>query len=157
MRVAIFTDNDFAKINGVTTTLKAVLRFAGEAIEPRVYTAADVGVDSPSYYAAASAGVGLPWYRDMRVYWPKLGVFARELRRQKVSLVHVTTPGPVGLAAHLACESAASSGRGELPHRARRLRRAPQRIDATRRSRGALRALVLPVMRSAARAFRSHA
>ena len=66
MRVAIFTDNDFGKINGVTTTLKAVLRYADGGIHPRVYTASDLGVDTPSYFATASAGVGLPWYRDMQ-------------------------------------------------------------------------------------------
>jgi glycosyltransferase involved in cell wall biosynthesis len=98
MRVGIFTDNDFDKINGVTTTLKAVLRFADEPIQPRVYTASDLAVDTPSYYATTSVGVGLPWYRDMRIYWPRLRAFARELRRQRVSIVHVTTPGPVGLA-----------------------------------------------------------
>ncbi len=35
----------------------------------------------------------------MRIHWPRLLTFARELRRQRVSVVHVTTPGPVGLAA----------------------------------------------------------
>jgi phosphatidylinositol alpha 1,6-mannosyltransferase len=99
MRVAIFTDNDFDKINQVTTTLKAVLRFANGALEPRIYTAADVAVDTSSYYAIGSAGVGLPWYWEMRIHWPRLLTFARELRRQRVSVVHVTTPGPVGLAA----------------------------------------------------------
>ena len=99
MRVALFTDNDFAKINGVTTTLRAVLRFAGEDVQPRIYTAADVGADEPAYFATASVGMGLPCYRDMRVYWPRLAAFARELRRHPVDVVHTTTPGPVGLAA----------------------------------------------------------
>ena len=35
VRVGIFTDNDFDKINGVTTTLKAVLRYADDGFHPR--------------------------------------------------------------------------------------------------------------------------
>src|SRR5215467_11513391 len=97
MRVAIFTDNDFDKINGVTTTLKAVLTFSGRATA-RVYTASGLGSDTPSYFATASFGVGLPWYRQMRIYWPRVGAFARALRRDRIELVHISTPGPVGLA-----------------------------------------------------------
>src|SRR4029453_4659968 len=99
VRVGIFTDNDFDKINGVTTTLKAGLGFGDRAIHPRVYAAAALGVGSPSYFAAASVGIGLPWYQEMRVYWPPLRAFARQLRRDRISILHVTTPGPVGLAA----------------------------------------------------------
>ena len=38
MKVAIFTDNDFNKVNGVTTTLRAVLEHAPESLDLRVYT-----------------------------------------------------------------------------------------------------------------------
>jgi glycosyltransferase involved in cell wall biosynthesis len=97
LRVAIFTDNDFAKINGVTTTLKAVLQFS-ERVEPRVYTAADLGVQTANYFATPSMGIGLPWYREMRIYWPRLAAFSRALERDEVQVIHVTTPGPIGLA-----------------------------------------------------------
>jgi glycosyltransferase involved in cell wall biosynthesis len=97
MPVAIFTDNDFDKVNGVTTTLKAVLQFGREAA-PRIYTAADVDIDTPEYFAAGSLGVGLPWYREMRIYWPRLRRFARQLAADQIDVVHITTPGPVGLA-----------------------------------------------------------
>jgi len=97
LRVAIFTDNDFDKINGVTTTLKAVLQFS-ERVEPRVYTAADLGVQTAQYFATPSIGIGLPWYREMRIYWPRLSSFSKALERDGVDVVHVTTPGPVGLA-----------------------------------------------------------
>ena len=100
MRVAIFTDSDFAKVNGVTTTLKAVLQFADRG-EPRIYTASDVGTESPAYFATASIGLGLPWYREMRIYWPRLRAFAKAMRRDGVDVVHLTTPGPVGLAGRL--------------------------------------------------------
>ncbi|HEX5216919.1 MAG TPA: glycosyltransferase [Vicinamibacterales bacterium] len=99
MRVAIFTDNDFDRVNGVTTTLKAVLRHAPEDIHARVFGAADLDIDAPDYRAVASVGVEFPWYREMRVYWPRWRALSRALRAEHADLVHVTTTGPTGLAA----------------------------------------------------------
>ena len=98
IRVAVFTDNDFNKINGVTTTLNAVLRHAPARARVRIYTAADLASECPDYFAVPSVGVGLPWYREMRVYWPRLRRFEEALRRDRIDVVHITTPGPVGLA-----------------------------------------------------------
>jgi glycosyltransferase involved in cell wall biosynthesis len=99
MRVAILTDNDFAKINGVTTTLRAVLKHAPPDIRPRVYTLSDVGLEEPSYLALKAPGMAIPFYPAMRMYWPRLGTLARHLAADRAELVHVTTPGPAGLAA----------------------------------------------------------
>jgi hypothetical protein len=98
MRVVVFTDNDFDKVNGVTTTWRAVLRAADASRTVRIFTASDGEADLPDYFAAASFGIGLPWYRDMRVYLPRLRRFARQLREDGATVVHVATPGPVGLA-----------------------------------------------------------
>src|SRR5262245_7346915 len=98
MRVALFTDNDFGKVNGVTTTLKAVLRHAPPEVQPRIYTASDAGIETSDYFAVESWGAGLPWYRDMRVYWPRLAAFERALVAAGTRVVHITTPGPIGLA-----------------------------------------------------------
>lgn len=98
MNVAVFTDHDFDRVNGVTTSLWALLRFAPRDVRPRLYTAADVAVETPSYFAAASLGAALPWYREMRLYWPRLAALRRAVRDEATTLVHVTTPGPVGLA-----------------------------------------------------------
>jgi glycosyltransferase involved in cell wall biosynthesis len=97
-RVAVFTDHDSSSIHGVTTGLKALLRCNGQGIEARVYTAADVGLETTTRCAKASLGVTLPWSDEMRVHWPRPWAFASEVRRQRVDVVHVTTPGPVGLA-----------------------------------------------------------
>lgn len=45
MRVAIFTDNDFDKTNGVTTTLRAVLRHLPDDVHARIYTASELCSD----------------------------------------------------------------------------------------------------------------
>lgn len=99
MRVAIFTDNDFGKVNGVTTTLEAVLRGRPSDIEARVYTAADVGLDGPDYLALRSIGMGVPFYDGMKMYLPRFLAFLRHARADGIELIHYTTPGPVGLAA----------------------------------------------------------
>lgn len=97
--VAIITDNDFDKVTGVTTTLKAVLRHAPSDVRVRVYTAADLAVDQPDYCAMASWGVGLPWYPEMRIYWPHVQRLRRMLVADGADVLHITTPGPMCLAA----------------------------------------------------------
>jgi glycosyltransferase involved in cell wall biosynthesis len=99
MRVAIFTDNDFEKVNGVTTTLRAVLGWAPADMSLRVYTASHIGVAEPDYLALRSFGVGVPFYRGMQIYFPRLLSFLSHARHDDITLVHMTTPGPVGLAA----------------------------------------------------------
>ncbi len=99
MNVAIFTDNDFTKVNGVTTTLRAVLEHAPSDIRPRVYTCEDRARDTPSYLALAARGVGIPYYREMKMYVPPLRRFVRMAAAGQIELIHLTTPGPVGLAA----------------------------------------------------------
>jgi len=55
MRVAIFTDNDFDKTKGVTTTLRAVLRHLPDDVHARIYTASELCSDGPDYLALAEA------------------------------------------------------------------------------------------------------
>jgi glycosyltransferase involved in cell wall biosynthesis len=98
MHVAIFSDNDLTQFDGISTALKAVLRHAAAGWRTRVYTAADCHSATDTCFTAASISSALPWRRDTRVYVPRMRQFARELRREGVDLIHITTPGPVGLA-----------------------------------------------------------
>jgi phosphatidylinositol alpha 1,6-mannosyltransferase len=98
MNVGIFTDNDFAKVNGVTTTLRAVLKYAPDGIRPRVYTCADVAKDDPDYFAAKSPGMRIPFYGEMRMYWPRVATLLNRVRADRIDVLHLTTPGPIGLA-----------------------------------------------------------
>lgn len=99
MKVAVFTDNDFDKINGVTTTLTAVLRYAPADIQARIYTAAALGADQPDYLALRSFGVGIPFYREMKMYVPHWRQYLERVRRDRIDVIHLTTPGPLGLVA----------------------------------------------------------
>jgi glycosyltransferase involved in cell wall biosynthesis len=99
MNVGVFTDNDFSKTNGVTTTLRAVLRHVPGDIAARVYTADDIGADQPDYLSLRAPGIGIPFYREMRLHWPRFGAFLEQARANRLDVIHYTTPGPVGLAA----------------------------------------------------------
>ena len=99
MKVAIFTDNDFGKVNGVTTTLRAVLEHAPEDLDLRIYTCDSVGIELDEYLSLPAFGVPIPFYRDMNMYLPPFRRFLRHAVAEGVDLVHLTTPGPVGLAA----------------------------------------------------------
>jgi glycosyltransferase involved in cell wall biosynthesis len=99
MKVAIFTDNDFGKVNGVTTTLRAVLDHAPDTLDIRVYTCETEGIETPDYLGLSARGCGIPYYREMKVYWPPFRRFLRHATAAGIDVVHYTTPGPVGLAA----------------------------------------------------------
>lgn len=99
LRVGIFTDNDFEKVNGVSTTLRAVLAHTPDDLKLRIYTCDSTGAEHDDYMAFKSLGVGIPLYREMRVYLPPLGRLLRQVRQDRIDLLHLTTPGPLGLAA----------------------------------------------------------
>lgn len=99
MKVAIFTDNDFDKVNGVTTALTAVLRHAPSDVLPRIYTAADLHCDQPEYLSLRSPGIGIPFYREMKMYVPRWRQYLRRVQEDGVHVLHLTTPGPLGLTA----------------------------------------------------------
>jgi glycosyltransferase involved in cell wall biosynthesis len=98
-RVAVFTDNDFSKVNGVTTTLKALLRYAPADVQPRIYTLSDIGTDVPDYLALRAWGMPIPYYSEMSIYAPRIAAFRRQLEADRIDVIHLTTPGPVGLSA----------------------------------------------------------
>ena len=99
MNVAIFTDNDFDKVNGVTTTFRAALQSAPAGIHLRVYTAASLSAETDSYLALRSIGLPIPFYSEMQMYLPRFWEFLERARADRIDLVHLTTPGPIGLAA----------------------------------------------------------
>jgi glycosyltransferase involved in cell wall biosynthesis len=99
IRVAVFTDNDFAKVNGVTTTLRALLQRTPSDLSVRIYTADGRGADEPDYLSLRAFGFGIPFYREMKVYFPPFWSYVRRARRDGIDLIHMTTPGPVGIAA----------------------------------------------------------
>ena len=87
MKVAIFTDNDFVKVNGVTTCLRAALAHAPSDMRLCVFTASDLGVDRPDYFAAPSLGIGIPFYREMRVCRESVCSCARCERSDSISFI----------------------------------------------------------------------
>jgi hypothetical protein len=99
MNVAIFTDNDLSKVNGVTTTIGAVLEHAPADVGTRVYTCDARDIDPPEYRAFGATGVSVPFHRERKIYLPPLRRLRREAAADRIDVIHLTTPGPVGLAA----------------------------------------------------------
>jgi glycosyltransferase involved in cell wall biosynthesis len=99
MRVAVFTDNDFEKVNGVTTTLKALVAHAPPDVRPRIYTADRHGASEPDYFAVRSLGMPIPFYSEMKMYVPHWRAYRDRVAADGVEVLHLTTPGPMGLTA----------------------------------------------------------
>jgi glycosyltransferase involved in cell wall biosynthesis len=99
VNVAVFTDNDFDKVNGVTTTLSAALAYAPPGMRLRIYTAARRAADRAEYLALKSVAVPIPFYREMDMFVPRFRAYLEHARADRIDVVHMTTPGPVGLAA----------------------------------------------------------
>jgi glycosyltransferase involved in cell wall biosynthesis len=99
VNIGIFTDNDFDKVNGVTTTLTAALRCAPAGMRLRIYTASTLPVVQDDYLALKSAGLPIPFYGEMRMYLPRLLSYVEHARADHLDVLHLTTPGPIGLAA----------------------------------------------------------
>src|SRR5688572_17927160 len=99
MRVAVFTDHDFAQVNGVTTTLTALLSHAPADISPRIYTGPTLASEQPDYLALRSPSVPIPCCTEMQLYVPRCVEYLRRVRADAVDVLHLTTPGPLGLTA----------------------------------------------------------
>lgn len=99
MRIGVFTDNDFGKINGVTTALRAVVLHAPSDLQVRIYTASAVPVEREDYLALRAVSIPVPYYPGMDMCLPRFSRFLAIARRDRLDLVHYTTPGPMGLVA----------------------------------------------------------
>jgi glycosyltransferase involved in cell wall biosynthesis len=101
MKVAIFTDHHFGKVNGVTTTLTAALDCAPSSVHLRVYTAAAQTLETGDYVALRGVAIPSPRFGSTDMFVPCLGAYVERARADRIDVVHLTTPGPMGLAAIL--------------------------------------------------------
>ena len=101
MRVAVFTDADFDRADGLTTALAALLRHAPPDVRPRIYTLSDLDVDEPQFLALRSPAIPFPVGRHAQLHLPRLRELERRLAIDDVRAIHLTTPGPAGLAARV--------------------------------------------------------
>ena len=85
-----------------------MLRCAPEDIRPRIYTFGDLDIDVPDYLALPSFGMPIPFYAEMRMYLPRFAALRRWIRADRIQLIHLTTPGPAGLAARYLAGAPAS-------------------------------------------------
>jgi glycosyltransferase involved in cell wall biosynthesis len=96
--VAIFSDHDVDSATDVTALVQAVIRFAPEGLQPRVYAIGAFEIDSPQYFITASWNSGPSARPDLRLRIPQMGRLAREVQAQQARVVHIATAGVMGLA-----------------------------------------------------------
>ena len=96
--VAIFTDHSFEEADGITTSLTAVLDCAPSRMCLRVYTVAPQTIETGD--DVALPGVLIPRSRvgPFDVYLPRFNTYIERAREDRIDVVHLTTPGPMGLA-----------------------------------------------------------
>jgi glycosyltransferase involved in cell wall biosynthesis len=78
--------------------LTAALDHAPRGLHLRIYTAATLPVETADYVALRSLAVPLPFVREAEMFLPHLGAYLNRIRRDRIDVVHIATPGPVGLA-----------------------------------------------------------
>ena len=97
LRVGIFTDNDFEKVNGVTTSLRAAVEHAPDDLRLRVYTCDAAGVDEPAYLAIRARGIGIPFYSEMKMYIPPLRALLKHAEADRRAALLLTKAKRVGI------------------------------------------------------------
>jgi glycosyltransferase involved in cell wall biosynthesis len=98
MNVAIFTDHPFGEANGIRTSLTAAVDCAPSSVRLRVYSVATETIETGDYIALP--GVLIPRSRvgPFDVYLPRFNAYIERARADRIDVVHLTTPGPMGLA-----------------------------------------------------------
>ena len=115
MRVAVFTDADFDRADGVTTALGALLRHAPPDVRPRIYTLSDLDVDEPEYLALRSPAMPFPRADTPRCTFLACGSSSGGWPSTTSRAIHMTTPGPAGLAARALAHRTGLPLVGSLP------------------------------------------
>ncbi len=135
-RVAIFSDNDFNKANGVTTTLSALLAHAPPEVQPRIYTASAFSADHREFLSIRSIGIPEPLIDGPSTYLPPIRRFLAHAREDRINLVHVATHGVLGAAARYVAATLDLPSVGTVPaalaNRASRLAASPARLGLLR-------------------------
>ena len=126
--MALIADG-IGSMHGVTHTIEQIRERGVPGFDVDVI-GTDAGVDRR---LPAAAELELPFYEGMTLGVPGLPDLVEALADGGYDLVHVTAPGPAGVAATLLEPDHRGAAAGQLPHRAGRLRRHAQR---RRRRRG---------------------
>ena len=126
-RVALVADGDRRRMHGVTHTIERIRELGVPGFEVEVI-GTDRGVDRR---LPAVAEVEIPFYagpRDRRAQ--RCPALVETLAEGRYDLVHVASPGPAGRRRGADRPDRGHAAARQLPHRARRLRRAAHRRRA---------------------------
>lgn len=99
MRLLLFTDT-LGDVNGVARWVMSVARHAAaHQLELLVVTSTRVPMDSMAKVVNVPpiAAMKLPGYADLQIVWPDAKAIRAIAEQFKPEVIHVSTPGPVGL------------------------------------------------------------
>lgn len=156
--VAIFTDNDFEKVNGVTTALSAVLDGAPDDVDGARLRGRSTRRRLARLPRPSSWGVGIPFYPEMRnVLRHRPGACSTQARGTGSTVaVRVTAHAPVRSASPPWPRPVASgSARRQLPRRSHRVTVRLSGISSPRRLHAPLHDVALRTLRARARPSRA--
>jgi glycosyltransferase involved in cell wall biosynthesis len=101
MRLAVVTDT-YADVNGVSRFIQNVADAArAKGRELTVVTSTNIPIDTPRpnvINIPPRFARRMPRYEFLELVWPNRGAIFEQLDRLSPDVVHVSTPGPVGLA-----------------------------------------------------------
>ena len=129
-RVALVADG-IGSMHGVTHTIQQIRAHGVRGFDVEVI-GTDADVDRR---LSAVAEIDIPFYPGLEIGVPTVPAIVDALAEGRYDVVHVCSPGPAGIGAWLLARRARATAGRELPHRARRLRRAAHRAAAARGAR----------------------
>ncbi len=149
----VFTDT-FDETNGVAGTMRRLAAKSARGELPlRVATAREEASEQPGLTLFAHDWtLQLPSYEQLELRFPLITDVLAAVERHRPRVVHLATPGPVGVSGLIAATAPAHPGRRLVPHRARPVHASPDARPARRRSDGRVGGLVLPPVPGRARA-----
>lgn len=103
LRVALFTDT-LGDVNGVSRFLNDIAdRSLEDGRALHIFTSTRMPTrDLPNLHnIRPRAAASLPGYRDLQIVFPALRRLSRTMRSFRPDVIHVSTPGPVGLAGRM--------------------------------------------------------
>lgn len=100
MRVVLFTDT-LGDVNGVSRFIRnAAARARASERELTVITSTRLEVprEANIINIAPRLATRMPKYENLEIVWPRRGAMARAVEGLRPDVIHVSTPGPVGIA-----------------------------------------------------------
>ncbi|MEM1072392.1 MAG: glycosyltransferase, partial [Planctomycetota bacterium] len=106
MKVSLFTDT-LGDVNGVSRFIQNVAEFArtsGRDLEVITSTTFDVPDEPNIFNFEPNFATAMPKYENLQIVLPPVVKILRHLDKHQPDVIHISTPGPVGLCGYIAAK-----------------------------------------------------